>query len=714
MERIGKIRLKMKHWRCLLTMLLVLMVSLGVEAKKVKLSKSIIYEGEVQNGKPKGQGCLTISSYLDSKVTLLTLSGKFDNTTVREASFKVNGGLEITADVVEYDKIVTSSKKIDAIQFRLDYCSVKSGTGIMVEGIGRLKLGCRCDLKGDKKWHFYVDANSMQLFQSPTNDVSGVISSNFKNYAPILSVIAEDSSTIIKQDVWINFFTLASENVEEGLDIYLNNVLETYLSSGITIDHNYNGSVNVKYPNSGYITLTRGGGIIGYKLMLNGGSVENDAIGTTITYDNGTIFTSLNPKPFETAGHFIASCKNISDIRLLNGRLSYKDGRDELYDEGTVIAKEFHLKDGGCYTERRSGLNRLAYLNGDVFFASTVNGIMPLKDVSCDNTCEDYTLVNGLLAKANGDTLFFQNSKRQLRNYRDLRDIAFPVKYEKGYLGRIDYVELNHRAYDGNTIKTSNIRELQSLVNKDVAGYFRIEDVKTDLQKRVFSQTQGYQHTYLPQMQEERKFLFSDEYMVSIPVKAEFTDFNEFTFNVKTNRFNFEIRDTENKSVNAGCKDFHFLLLEHLCLTYPRSLVSMTIGKNWFGETLYVQKGQTCKVKDEEAVKVENNISDCEIVWVFKFETVKKDKIYGKTTKLYIQNRKTGEIYCDLSESLKASQSGFRSTKVIKDNQTYHTRGRKEICVFCNGSGEIKSWRDGSYNRCFNCGGKGWQIEHYW
>lgn len=712
MECIGKIRLKMKHWRCLLTMLLVLMVSLGVEAKKVKLSKSIIYEGEVRNGKPKGQGCLTISSYLDSKVTLLTLSGKFDNTTVREASLKVNGGMEITADVVEYDKIVTSSKKVDAIQFRLDSCSVKGRKGIKVEDIGKLKFGWRCDLKDDKKWHFFVNASYMKLFQSPTNDVSGVIYSNFKDYTPILSAIAEDSSTIIKQDVWFNFCSIPSGEAEDGVDLYLTKVQKTFLSSGIILD-DCNGSVNVRYSNSSYVTLTRGGGIIGYKFMLNGGSVEKDAVGTRITYDNGTIFTSiLNPKPFETAERFIASCKNISDIRLLNGRLSYKDGRDELYDEGTVIAKEFHLKDGGCYTERRSGLNRLAYLNGDVFFASTVNGIMPLKDVSCDNTCEDYTLVNGLLAKANGDTLFFQNSKRQLRNYRDLRDIAFPVKYEKGYLGRIDYVELNHRAYDGNTIKTSNIRELQSLVNKDVAGYFRIEDVKTDLQKRVFSQTQGYQHTYLPQMQEERKFLFSDEYMVSIPVKAEFTDFNEFTFNVKTNRFNFEIRDTENKSVNAGCKDFHFLLLEHLCLTYPRSLVSMTIGKNWFGETLYVQKGQTCKVKDEEAVKVENNISDCEVVWVFKFEKIKNDKIYGKTTKLYIQNKKTGEIYCDLSEGLGASQSGFKNTKVIKDNspkQTYHARGRQENCGVCLGTGQ--GWQGGI---CPFCGGKGWKIEHYW
>lgn len=64
-----------------------------------------------------------------------------------------------------------------------------------------------------------------------------------------------------------------------------------------------------------------------------------------------------------------------------------------------------------------------------------------------------------------------------------------------------------------------------------------------------------------------------------------------------------------------------------------------------------------------------------------------------------------------------AVQKGFKSTKIIKDNspkQTYHARGRMETCPLCLGSGDIKSWRDGSYNRCTTCGGKGWVIEHYW
>lgn len=46
-------------------MLLAFIVSLGVEAKKVKLSKNIVYEGAVQNGEPNGKGCLKVYSCLD-------------------------------------------------------------------------------------------------------------------------------------------------------------------------------------------------------------------------------------------------------------------------------------------------------------------------------------------------------------------------------------------------------------------------------------------------------------------------------------------------------------------------------------------------------------------------------------------------------------------------------------------------------------------------
>ena len=67
----------MRYLRYTLIMLLAFIVSLGVEAKKVKLSKNIVYEGTVQNGEPNGKGCLKVYSCLDKNLTLLTLNGDF-------------------------------------------------------------------------------------------------------------------------------------------------------------------------------------------------------------------------------------------------------------------------------------------------------------------------------------------------------------------------------------------------------------------------------------------------------------------------------------------------------------------------------------------------------------------------------------------------------------------------------------------------------------
>ena len=146
----------------------------------------------------------------------------------------------------------------------------------------------------------------------------------------------------------------------------------------------------------------------------------------------------------------------------------------------------------------------------------------------------------------------------------------------------------------------------------------------------------------------------------------------------------------------------------------------MTSGKNYFDDMLYIQKAQTCKVSETDALKFDNNKKDCALVWTFKVEKIVEMELdgwvrhvlYGKTTHLYLANEKTEEIYCDLTESLGASQNGFKSSKVIKDNspkKTYHARGRQENCGVCLGTGQ--GWQGGI---CPFCGGKGWRIEHYW
>lgn len=330
---------------------------------------------------------------------------------------------------------------------------------------------------------------------------------------------------------------------------------------------------------------------------------------------------------------------------------------------------------------------------------------------SVANTSADYTLLSGTLTNSEGSEIEYRNGIPHYKYIYDLPQASNLFKTNDGGLVGSWDMNINGENKMG--------RRIMGLYNNDVVDYLEIADVKTVLQKRAFVQRADYATEYLPILQEARKHLMNDEFMAWIPLG--YNDVDDFEYDINTGRFNFEISDTENKKINTNCKDFHFMLNDFLCLSYPRSLISMTKDGRY-----YIQNAQTCKVSETDALKFDNNKNDCALVWTFKVEKIVEMShdgfssvpvLYGKTTHLYLANKKTNEIYCDLSESLRASQNGFKSSKVIKDNspkQTYHARGRMETCPLCLGSGDIKSWRDGSYNRCTTCGGKGWRIEHYW
>ena len=681
----------MRYLRYTLIILLAFTVSLGVEAKKVKLSKNIVYEGAVQNGVPNGKGCLKVYSCLDKNLTLLTLDGVFDNTEVKDANLIINGGMKITAPSIYFYKIATSSKKEDAIDFQINSkWSIENTKSVKIKNATSAYIRCRCDMKSDKRWHFVSSDESKQL--SILNN--GVILSYFTNYDIPLSVIGEDASNIKKQDVCYKLFVTISENAEEVLDFVVLSAQKTYLSNGIEIEHRDN-SFYCKYPNGNFVVLNKDGSVNNYKIALEGGRIESFSGNTTINYDDGRTFTSSDAHSTETANNKIFLCKNISDIKFKNGTLSDKDRNAEIYENGIVVASKTALKDGGFYTIRKDGRNELTYPNGSVFKANSPNGLVLHKSDSVANTSADYTLLSGILTNSEGSEIEYKDGIPHYKYIYDLPQASASNPYSK--------------------IKEDMDRYL-ALYNNDAVGYFNIADVKTELQKRAFMQRPDYATDYLPKLQEARKHLMNDELLVWISID----NIRDFEYDINTGRFNFEVRDTKNKKINANCKDFHFLIGDHLCLSYPRSLISMTSGKNYFDDMLYIQKAQTCKVSEMDALKFDNNKKDCALVWTFKVEKIVKMELdgwfrpvlYGKTTHLYLANEETDEIYCDLTESLGASQNGFKSSKVIKDNspqKTYHARGRQENCGVCLGTGQ--GWQGGL---CPFCGGKGWRIEHYW
>lgn len=682
----------MRYLRYTLIILLAFTVSLGVEAKKVKLSKNIVYEGAVQNGVPNGKGCLKVYSCLDKNLTLLTLDGVFDNTEVKDANLIINGGMKITAPSIYFYKIATSSKKEDAIDFQINSkWSIENTKSVKIKNATSAYIRCRCDMKSDKRWHFVSSDESKQL--SILNN--GVILSYFTNYDIPLSVIGEDASNIKKQDVCYKLFVTISENAEEVLDFVVLSAQKTYLSNGIEIEHRDN-SFYCKYPNGNFVVLNKDGSVNNYKIALEGGRIESFSGNTTINYDDGRTFTSSDAHSIETANNKIFLCKNISDIKFKNGTLSDKDRNAEIYENGIVVASKTALKDGGFYTIRKDGRNELTYPDGSVFKANTPNGLVSHKSDSAANTSADYTLISGILTNSEGSEIEYKDGIPHYKYIYDLPQASASNPYSK--------------------IKEDMDRYF-ALYNNDAVGYFNIADAKTELQKRAFMQRPDYATDYLPKLQEARKHLMNDELLVWISIDDAVKDFE---YDINTGRLNFEVRDTKNKKINANCKDFHFLISNHLCLSYPRSLISMTSGKNYFDDMLYIQKAQTCKVSETDALKFDNNKKDCALVWTFKVEKIVEMELdgwvrhvlYGKTTHLYLANEETEEIYCDLTESLGASQNGFKSSKVIKDNspkKTYHARGRQENCGVCLGTGQ--GWQGGI---CPFCGGKGWRIEHYW
>lgn len=301
----------MRYLRYTLIIFFVFIVSLDVEAKKVKLSKNIVYEGTVQNGEPNGKGCLKVYSCLDKNLTLLTLNGDFNNTEIKDASIKINGGIVIEASKVVYYKLATPSKKEDVIEFHMYLCSIKNNEGIEVKNVLSSIFAYGCDMEADKRWHFFADANSVEFpitrngiisskglrnslsserygqadsmtslwnaatsfsdgaernkanakfLLSPTFSGSGVISSSFLDYNTPLSSIGDDASNIKKQDVNYRFFVTAPENADEALGIELLSAQKTYLSSGTIIEHMDN-SFYCKYPNASYIVLNKDGSV---------------------------------------------------------------------------------------------------------------------------------------------------------------------------------------------------------------------------------------------------------------------------------------------------------------------------------------------------------------------------------------------------------------------------------------------------------------------
>lgn len=151
---------------------------------------------------------------------------------------------------------------------------------------------------------------------------------------------------------------------------------------------------------------------------------------------------------------------------------------------------------------------------------------------------------------------------------------------------------------------------------------------------------------------------------------------------------------------------FYILVEDNLCLSYPKSYITNS------GTYMTMLTCKSDEVEKRKLYKESYFYDNYDLVWVYR-PTVNKDHVqYGKTENLYLSERKSGKIVCDLSETInKGKNNSFRK---IHTNGIYHEKGRLENCFECSGKGYVIGWRDHDTHTCHRCGGKGMYIEHYW
>ena len=694
--------------RFYISIVLAIFVCIGTEAKKVKLAKNIIYSGVVVEGSPNGEGVLTVHSLKNKGNNLITVTGFFDYNVVHNATLQI-GELTISASSLTY-KFSGNTKSADII-ITTTKCKIQN----LIEYSNYMIIACRCDFK-EKRAVFFEGNNSSASYE-------GTIHSDFQKKGLPSVVNTINLFDVVKQDISFKLRAVNNDDAEEGLQVAVLGVKKLYFSSGMEVTCGSDcyftcfSDCYFKYPNGDFIKTSEYGGLIACNYNLNGGNIQQYGSNIVIKYKNGDTFRAGNSSGIKISKDYLGHCSDINEITLVEGELTHTNRVAEKYENGQVISTLYPLKDGGCYVVRKDMCKEIIYPDGYRFTTSTPDGIVCKKEYSPENSCSDYVPVSGYMADNTGYKTEFVNGTIVAKHIKDLHLMA--RKNNKRLFACDDEAySLNHCAYDGST-KKSKRKSLECLLKNDVVGYFDTEGVKTDLEKKVLSQQTEYISEHLPRMQKERELLFNDLFIVSTPLYH----YDKFKFDVKTNRYCFETRSFERKTIYYGFRDFHFHIengynSDGLCLSYPRSLISMeeTIDGD---DVSYKLRIQTCTVKDKDALKVEKNLNDCKLVWMFQIEDVKGDRIYGKTTNLYLVNEKTKEIYCDLSESLSASHSSFKSKKVTvapkEPKKIYHSRGRTENCPYCFGTGQGVKYMGESFHRpCAFCGGKGWYIEHYW
>lgn len=674
----------MKHF---FLVVLSLMCSLCLQAKngKIKYGAYVVYEGGIEQKKPKGQGVLKLLSSAEKSTSIIEIAGDFDGDKVSNAKIvwlplpqidnvsslhiiydgeegecsSVNVVINkamVTASILNSSGGRVPSMEIDNLSLRFNLLNIRnlflignhfsSRDMLRLDG-GETKPSGR-DLFSKGGWAVEYNTND----ENRATRIKGTYSSPSK-LSPLLTKLQYKLSMVDKA---VDIFELT----KEGFRAIFSPVCY-FLKDGTKVEEN---------------KLT----------YANGNVVEIDTkswtywVGTRIL-PNGTRISCYQ----QSDGEYVINYVNPTKEEAYTGTVTQSNLLSPLYAQTTEP--------------------KFTYRTGTL----TVNGVVT-KWINGETTEQLRQRLNGTLDEKL--LAMVENGAISESDAFTKQKLAMGSSLEGDLFRNAHPTAKTMDEYTKAKYGSSSDSKIKKLMDNDVIGYFDIKGVNTELQKKTFAQSDEYKMKYLPKLQEDKKDLLEKEFYFTMPIimgsssSYNYKGIERYKYDINTGRIEFELRDTENSEIYKGDTDFH-VLLDGKRLTYPRSLVSLHSYQDIIMHTrTYDQKLQTCKISQASALKVDNN--SCDMVWMYKITKLKDNKLYGKTTHLYIVNRKTKEIYCDLTTSLEASQANFKSVINEKDVVTYHEQGRFEECKWCGGNCFILG------KICTICNGRGGRIEHWW
>lgn len=131
--------------------------------------------------------------------------------------------------------------------------------------------------------------------------------------------------------------------------------------------------------------------------------------------------------------------------------------------------------------------------------------------------------------------------------------------------------------------------------------------------------------------------------------------------------------------------------------------------------------------------KMKENVQSMALVIMCKPGIVEPPFYYfANPVAMYIIDKRNGEVLLDLRKYIRGINSDAEKKKEVaalradfkehtaqrnKQKGTYHQTPKEERCIFCWGVGYFKTKENGvltDVNRCFNCYGRGYTLEHYY